>query len=359
MVPNHHPINRRLKNMHFVNDLPHQWREYSVSFSTKVREHVLVMLNSNSTRWGPSVLILVLVLVQCRIIVSSQRIITRPSRNTRMTFALSGALVTNRVNCSSNVTSTILAAEKIPSKQVKRTVFALVTGSSSDRWFASTLTCFGITRIQSTNGTVHMAIALFTPLRIRNVQVPVERLALVTDPSSNSVLALTQLAGRHRSTACKPGNHSRRVTVTLLAGREIVEPFFALFTILSVKVVVAQTLSLRVTGDPVRPVRFAFAGQTFGILVVAGTTKVTLFSREILQTGTFSRCVTDQRNTSDWRTVAWDAVWVVVVAGDALITTRSSETFPAETLAVWFVAYLVLGSSNVAVTIWNRRLETK
>lgn len=206
---------------------------------------------------------------------------TGSSRNSGMASTLTGFFVAHVISGSSNVTTAVFATEQTGTEKIERTILTFGTLTTGYGRLTSALTRLGIASIKRTNGPVDEAFAVFTTMRIAGVQIPVQRSTLIADPSLNPFLTLTQLSSRHGSTSGKLGNNSRRITVTLLARWEVIEPFLALVTRLTIKVVRALTLTLVVTGQPDRSMGITVARQTLRILVVTRHTHGTLTTREV------------------------------------------------------------------------------
>lgn len=124
-------------------------------------------------------------------------------------------------------------------------------------WFTSTLTRLGVTGVESANGTVGPAITDFTTVGIGNIQIPIQRHALVTNATSRTSLALTQLAYGHRSTTSELVNNTGRITVAILTTGEVIETFLACVAQFAIEIGVTQTLAISVTCEANRSMNIA------------------------------------------------------------------------------------------------------
>lgn len=102
-------------------------------------------------------------------------------------------------------------------------------------------------------------IRTFASLWIADVQIPVERFALIANASSNAFFALAQFTGWHRAAAREARCDTGWIAIALFACWEIVETFFAFGASFAVEIAVAQALTLRITGDTDRARRFTVA----------------------------------------------------------------------------------------------------
>lgn len=92
-----------------------------------------------------------------------------------------------------------------------------------------------------------IARTLFTAVLVI-LQIPVQVFALITNPAGHTILALAQLARRHRGAAFEGDRNTSRITITLLTGWIIVKSFTTLVTLWPIKVTLTDALSFRVTG---------------------------------------------------------------------------------------------------------------
>lgn len=105
------------------------------------------------------------------------------------------------------------ASEQIFSGQIVSPVRTLGTAARINRRLADTLAAGQVADADPAQDARNVAVALLATVGIVEVQVPVERPALVADASLHPVLALAQLASRHRATARKLGHHPGRIAV--------------------------------------------------------------------------------------------------------------------------------------------------
>lgn len=345
-------INRRLEDVHLVLNLVHQLREVGIPLAAVLREDGLVLVEPHNRSGGcASALVLELVLVQGGIVVRGQRIVARPSRHSGMATTLPRSFIAHRTERSTNVTAAVLAPEQAAAEQIEGAVLAFAARSAAHGRLAGALAGLRVARVQGAHRTVHKALALLAAVRIRYIQVPIQRLALVTNATGHPVLALAQFAHGHRSTSSKPRNNAGRIAITLLADGIIVEALFALVARFAIEVLIAQALAVRIAGQTIRAVRVTVAGQTLRILVVAGAARGALTAREIGQAWTLSAGIAIRRHTAGRGTIAGHTVGIVVVAGQTLVTPRSTEALSAHTLSVRLVANLLEGATDVTVTI--------
>lgn len=174
-------------------------------------------------------------------------------------------------------------------------------------------------------------MTIFATLRIVRLQVPEERLTLVTDPSFHAVFALTKLAGRQRAASLKGFDDTRWVTVASLAGGKVVEAFLALAAPRPVEILSALAFALHVAGSAYGAMAVAIASHALRIHIVAGTALVASFPSEIRQAGTFARHVAGDRRRPYRTAIARPAVRVPVVTADALIASHATVSFFADT----------------------------
>lgn len=268
-----------------------------------------------------------------------------------MAPTLTRRLIADITDRSANVTAAVLAPEQTSSEQVKHSILTLIAGPSSNRRFARALARLQIAGIQSAHGAIGEAVAGLTSIRIRYIQIPVQWLALVANTSSHATLALTEFSRWHGTAPTESRSYSSWVAVAFLTSRIIVEPFLALVTVLPVKVVAAEALTLGVTRNTRRSVQIAIARQTLGVLEIPRTALVALTSCEVGCAMTTATGIATRRGAAGERTIAGHTVRIVVITGNALITTRSSESFTAQALARLLVTDLIESSSNVAVAV--------
>lgn len=88
------------------------------------------------------------------------------SRNTWMAFTLTFA-VAYTVNGSTDVTVAILTTEQIVEMQAVGAIFTLITNATGNTWSTWTLARFRIARIQLTERTIRITIALLATVWIR------------------------------------------------------------------------------------------------------------------------------------------------------------------------------------------------
>lgn len=280
-----------------------------------------------------------------------QRMRTRSTRHARVTFALSGSFVAHRTDRTTDITAAVLATKQTAAKQIERTIFASVTASSINIWFARALSRFRFARVQCSDRTIHKTFALLASFRMRYIQIPKQWLTLVANATSHTTLALAQLPSRHGTTTSELGNDTSRIAVAFLASREVVETLFALVTSFAVKVARAQTLSVVVARDSGCSMRVAVTRQAFGVIVVSRAAERTLFASKVRQTWASSVGVARFRCTSGRRAVAGLTVRIVEEAGKALVATRSSKSVFADALTRLFAAHLANRALQIAVAV--------
>jgi hypothetical protein len=119
----------------------------------------------------------------------------------------------------------------------------LVTAPIVSERPALALTTVHITCSAPADGTTNAAPAVFTAIGVRDLEVPVSRFACVTDPSTNSLLALTQLSIAVGSTA------TQRVSRDLLSTGRITAAFLAagVIVVIRLALVACQTIKCRLT----------------------------------------------------------------------------------------------------------------
>lgn len=148
-----------------------------------------------------SVLHLILVVVECRKIVRRNRSVTAASCDAWLTVALSSSLVTVLVLGPADITVTALATERVVVLDVECSINAFITTATVDQRSALALTTVHVARLAPAHCPTNTAATVFAAIWILYPEVPVSRLARVTYPAANSILALTQLAVTVRSTA--------------------------------------------------------------------------------------------------------------------------------------------------------------
>ena len=196
-----------------------------------------------------AVLDLVLVLVEAGHVVHVHHLVTGPAPHPILAHALATLLVTVRHSAQlilspTKVTVTVLTSKQFVSRETKEAILpsrrirrkekmvfrlrylTLPTLFIPHSCFTSTLTIQLVTDTNTANGSIPLTVAGVTANWVRSPEVPEQRLASVTDPSGDGILALAELTLGHTGTAAHGKevlSNTIWVTVTLLT-LGVIEP---------------------------------------------------------------------------------------------------------------------------------------
>ena len=241
----------------------------SISFPREVRERILIKCEYNWNIIGSiAILYLMFDLVQCWHVVSSFHFIASSSSHAKFAGTSSGLAVTdgsstNVVVGATNITVTGVTSDHVISREVEEAIVALVTDSGTTyNWFTVTLSIKLIANTNASDCSCPVAFTVTTALRIIFLHVVEERLAGVTLPSHDPLLAGAEFTRSHVGAATPVKEvfwDTLRVAVTLFTDREVKPIRLTSLTFVSFEVGLACALAGVVARFPNGTIMFTIA----------------------------------------------------------------------------------------------------